>query len=88
MMNDLKNKEAEPPQHQPEPPLPPLPHFEPADVPPPPEPDIPLPPEPTEEELEEEMVRAATEDPGTHDHRTPKDLAMDLLQSELGAKPM
>lgn len=59
--------------------------------PPPPvseEPDIPLPPEPTDEEMEEEMVRAATEDPGNFDHRTPKDMAMDLLQTELGARPM
>ena len=59
--------------------------------PPPPvpeEPDIPLPPEPTDEEMEEEMARAATEDPGNFDHRTPKDMAMDLLQTELGARPM
>ncbi|WP_297188083.1 DNA polymerase III subunit gamma and tau [uncultured Corynebacterium sp.] len=59
--------------------------------PPPPvpeEPDIPLPPEPTDEEMEEEMTRAATEDPGNFDHRTPKDMAMDLLQTELGARPM
>ena len=59
--------------------------------PPPPvpeEPDIPLPPEPTDEEMEEEMARAATEDPGNFDHRTPKDMAMDLLQTELDARPM
>ena len=70
-----KNREPEPGNYPPPPPVPP-------------EPDIPLPPEPTDEEMEEEMARAATEDPGNFDHRTPKDMAMDLLQTELGARPM